>query len=286
MAIRYPRAQTVMIFIVCVFLIGLTMFYMRNQSNPSQVQNDQGFTVTPSTQPNQVQISTNTDWRKQFIEPSKSNTFKVSAKNASSSAQTEQLTATDKLARNFFTKYMDLRQAGLSTNQNAVNSAVNDLIDTSVANTELPKPFTKANIHTVSLSDNSTLTNYGQAISGIEWAYIPSKDNNEAVIAEKALEQNDMSLLKQIDPVIVNYQKALSIMSSMSVPEPLASYHIDLMNGINLELFNAKALRHIDTDPVSGVSAINLEVTALTNMNDAVTSMTQYFSNNGVSVSL
>jgi len=87
-----------------------------------------------------------------------------------------------------------------------------------------------------------------------------------------------MDELSNLDPIIANYKTALKTLATMPVPKPLASYHLDLMNGINISLFNAESLRHVDDDPMKGLAAVGMEVQGLQYIDNAVSEIKQYLS--------
>lgn len=208
--------------------------------------------------------------------------FKAGTTKKAADPKAVPLTATDLLGREFLTKYAEMHQAGLTTDPQTVDNVTSQLVNDSLANVPTPVAYAISSIRKMQTTDVGTLKTYAEKVRGILSAYIPDQDHNEAVIAEQALDQNDMTILKFIDPVITNYRTAIKTLLAMPVPGPIASYHLQLINGINIALFNAQSLRNINTDPVKGMAAISMEIAGLQAMNDAMTSIKTYFIAAGV----
>jgi hypothetical protein len=126
----------------------------------------------------------------------------------------------------------------------------------------------------------TALNTYRSVVVGAVSAYTPKL--NEAVLAGQAFDDNDMTELAKIDPIIAGYQSMVSALLKVPVPQSLAKYHLDLLNGAMISLYNAQSFRHMDTDPVRGLSAVSFELVALQNMSDAISGIRSYFSTVGM----
>jgi hypothetical protein len=275
MAISYPHVKTIIVFLICLAIIALTITYSYGQTtfkyaNPVKV------TSTGDT------LTSNNDWKKQFLDNSTAGNFKTPTNTKTSTVSEGPLSATELLARNFFAQYVDLRQAGQTSNQQAVNSVANDLIAESVGSIKLPTAYTLSNLQIKTNPDAAYLQSYGRSIYQTIISYTPTSQNNQAEIATRALEKGDMTILKEIDPLIVNYQKAVTTLLSIPAPQALAQYQVDLINGFNIALFDAKALRKTDSDPVTAMAAVKLELVSLQMMNNAQTGIKQYLNRIGI----
>jgi len=280
MASFYPHKQTLLIAVVCVLIVGTAAYAaFKGSLTGQQLPATTGIAIKTSSQ---EPITTNSDWQKQFFSTSTS-AFKANAAvQSGTSPANEPLTPTDIFGEAFFSRYMQMRQAGLTDDPDTVNQVGGQIISDSIAQIQTPQPFPLSSIHVVTAVDQASLQKYGSSVSAILSSYIPDQDHNEATIAEQALEKGNMDSLSDIDPIISNYQKALASLKAMPVPKPLASYHLDLMNGVAVSLFNAQALRHVDKDPMSAMAAIGMEIQGLQFISDAVTEIQQYLTANGI----
>ncbi len=282
MARNYPRNQTTTIFIICLILVLGTAFYMnglpsaksqvsyKNLSSKTQViadiKNDEG----------------DTKWQQAFFDEQKqvdlSKAENIAQKPATKS---EPLTPTALLGRNFFTKYTELRRAGLTNDSSTVNAVANQIVNESASGLKKPNTYTVKDVKiSYQPSDITATKNYAESLMAILKVWMPEKNEVEIVIF--ALENDEMEHLKTIDPIIKGYETALSRLLNTSVPSSFASYHLSLINGISMQIYNARALRNVDTDPLTGLSAISLEVKSLEMVAKALAQMQNQFTKEGI----
>ncbi len=277
MSIFYPNRRTVVISAVCLVAVAGTSWYV-NRSSASEAKKAAVASVLAPTPAIDPSLAVNSDWQTSFFDAT------GASKTASKTkpAPAEQLTATDRFGRAFLNTYMQMQQAGLDSDPATVNSAVNKLVADSMSGLDAPQAYTSADIHVTGKTDNAALQEYGSRVLLILHSYVPDENNNEAVIAQKALDSGDMTKLSQIDQIITNYQAGISALKTVTVPSAVASYHLSLMNGMSIALFNAKAFRKADVDPVRAMGALSLEVKGLQTMNDALIGIKSYVESMGV----
>lgn len=269
-----PRKQTVVILVVCILIVGGVAFYVRRGSSEflSARSAPEGVATGLSISGREV-LPVNGDWQKQFLGNNATTTTFKNALATNPPAPAEKLTATDLLGRAFLTKYGELQQSGLSNDSKSVESVVAQVTAESLARLPTPKTFSAADIK-LSASSTTALAAYSKAVLMAFQLYMPK--TNEMEIANQAFADNDMSQLKNIDPIIANYKKMIAELTAVPVPVPLAQYHINLLDGIAMALYNAESFRHADTDPVRGLAAVSLELVALQNIATAVASINDY----------
>lgn len=279
--LSYQRRQTFIIASVCIIIVIGTLIYVYGPSwNESREQN------TPIKGSLEVNSNTigdlaNGDWKKTFFAVSSSTDSAYKTESAASSSVPEVLTQTDMLGREFFAAYAQLRQSGLTSDTNAINSAANLVVSNAVARIPSPAVYETKDLKILEANDVNTLTAYSSKLSSILGTNFPK--TNETVIVGEALDADDMSILKGIDPIISDYQATLKALVTMNVPKSLATYHVSLLNGVSLQIFNAQALRNLETDPVRGLAAINMEIPAMETITGALEKIAAYLKTKGIS---
>lgn len=273
----YPRPQTIAIFVISVLVVTGAYLYV---SKDSHAETNQNMPLTADVGGTHAIVSTSTDWQKSFSAFGTSTAFKTPVQSAPSEASTAPTTATDLLGQDFITNYAQLEQAGLDTDSQSADTAMGNVLSDTVSNLSSPTIYTLNDIHVIQSDDPAILQAYGNVIVSTLSQYMPKQ--NEAAVADSALQSGDMSTLKQIDPVITDYQMMLKILLSTPVPEAVAQYHLDLVNGTSIALSNAESFRKLDIDPVQSVGAVSLEVTGIQDMQAAFSNMENYFSSVGV----
>jgi hypothetical protein len=276
----YPRKQTVAIFILCAFAVGGVALYVYGGSVGIKTGSERGPEAAAIT----VQSSSvsSVDWQKQFLGMNASTSAFVATGKPVATQKNESLTAVDALGRNFFTQYAELRRSGLTTDPQTVSDAMGQVASQTIGGLSGPKVYSLKDI-IVGGNGTAAVSSYGSAVMAVFKNYMPQQ--NEAVIAQQAFDDNDMNELAEIDPIISDYKDMVSLLIRIPVPRPLAQYHVDLINGVSIALYNAESFRHMDTDPLRGLAAVSLEVIGLQNISSALSSIQNYFISAGVPLS-
>lgn len=281
MAKTYQYKQTLAIFIVCfIFVAGIAIYIYGWPSTNNSIKY-RNPNLEPQIVTNNTNFGTQSDWHKQFIDTKASTTFKYAPVTQKNIEVVVPLNPTEELGRDFFTKYVELRQSGLNTDSKTVDTVATQLIKESVAKVSQPRSYTSKDIVIIPTGANVNATKlYAENLMKILKSWMPAK--NEAEIAMEAFEKGDMDLLKGIDPIIVGYKTALTKLLATPVVQPLAESHLDLINAISMQAFNAQGLRNSDEDPLTGLAAISLEVKSLEGIATAIGKMQSYFTSSGI----
>ncbi len=277
MAKYYPHKQTLTIAIVCILAVGITTAYTYWQPTPPSSEN----LVIESTDTIQQDIigSTTTDWKKQFFDVTGSNTV-INKTAAGQVASDTPLTLTAKVGRDFFARYIELKQNNLDGNKDLVQG----VIDQTIANAEVES--SKARIYTqkdISIEDTTkteAIHAYANTVAGIIITFGPKK--NATDIAYDAFNKNDLTMLSQIDAVVAAYKKISQALIATPVPKPLVQSHLDLINSINAMVEVSQALRNIEGDPMQSIVSLSRYVTVQGNILSALLSIQDYLNTNKI----
>lgn len=254
------------------------MLWYSHGQGISQTRNEQGTAVAVPTNIDQVSTTTvSTDWQKQFFGTTTSS-IKLLAKEDTSAAEMP-LTFTDQLGRDYFTQYMMAKQAGLEGDTDVVNGINNRFINR-IADVANPTVYFMKNLSVLPDSGKNQIIDYGKNLMAV-LKDMPTGD--AATIANDAFNQGDMSILKEIDPIIIKCESIVTALQEISVPQSMAQYHLDLLNGIGITLYNAESLRNAERDPARGLAAISIYVTGLQNISTALSNMQNSFLSVGIS---
>jgi hypothetical protein len=191
-------------------------------------------------------------------------------------AKTE-LSPTEKLARNFFSQYMELAQSGYGDDADSQAALANQVIQNDMVITK-PKTYTTTDIIVASDTSDAAVRTYANAVGELIKKYNDPKFRNELVIAKEALEKEDFSGLKELDPIISSYKNILNGLVKIPVPLTLADTHLTMINGFNILIFSGEALRKMDTDALSGIQGSSIWLTGADGLNKAFNSLKTMFS--------
>ena len=244
--------------LIAIALVGGAFAFAEYRNKDSQiVYEKQDISVSTSTD---MDISDkNTDWKKILLTSdltstsTKSGTSTNSVKDLTKKAG-DDLTTTDKLARDFFKRYLELREIGM---QNSTTSQ-KQLIDVTVNKIplETPKAYTIDQINAIQDISNAAIKKYGNDIGSVFKKYTVHS-RNEGTIAKEALQNSDPETLKELDPIIQSYKSMLNAFIKINVPQSMSKMHLDLVNAMNGALFVTESLRKTMIDPISGIQAIS-----------------------------
>ncbi len=281
MAKYYPRSQTFITFIVSGFFVIGTYIAINGLPSSSKQVSFKNESVKPIINVKEDTSFKEEPWQKEFFDQKQQKVDTKKATDISKSNQNQKLTATEVFSRNFFTKYAELRQSGLNNNASAVESVTNQLINESLDKMDGAKVYDLKDIKiNPNANDAQSIKNYAETLMSILSKWMP--DKNEAEIVTSALETDNMELLKDIDPIISGYQKTLNSLKSLTVPETLALPHLNLINGVSMQIYNAKVIRNIEKDPLPALNGIRHELDSIQKVSSAVDDMKTIFDQYGL----
>ncbi len=174
-----------------------------------------------------------------------------SSVTATSNISAEKLTPTDKLARDFFARYMELRKSGLSDDKQSQQELIGTVLKNGII-LETVKLYTLKNILTTSDTSKEAVAKYANEVGTVFNKY-QHDGRDEGIIVKDSLEKEDPDILKEIDPIIIVYKNTLNAILKIPAPTTMATTHLNLVNAVNKFLFNAESFRKTDVDPMKGI---------------------------------
>ena len=276
MASFHPHRQTVIITLVCALAVAGTATYAQWAKPADEI--PQAVVHAPQNTLNDIPSSDS--WKQQFFLLATTTLTKTKPAAKSTAADAEPLTLTDQIGRNFFANYLELKQGNLTTDDKAVQSAMSYTLDKTVGSAPQPTLYTAQQIHITTLEDAASLRTFGNSVGAIFNTFGPRAD--AAQIATKAFEQNDMTLLKNIDPIILAYQQTIKSLLQIPVPASLADQDLTLINGLSSMLYVSQGLRIADKDPMQSLVALGTYATAQSIFQSALQNMKSYFSSRNI----
>jgi hypothetical protein len=282
MAKSYPHKQTLLIAIVCTLAVIGTVLYIRPQLSVKQnVQSNIEVAVKDEAeQKSAISDVSNPDWKKAFLTASTSTKPDVAKTGSGATSKAAPLTLTEQLSRDFFTNYAELKKNNQTSDTQSVQTAMNQTLSSAIASAPSPKTYNLSNVIISETSDSNSMKAYGNIIGTIFEQNGPKAD--PAVIATDALENNDMTLLLKIKPITASYEKMVKAVLAVSVPRPLANFHLRLVNGLSLMVFVSQGLEKISDDPMQSMVSLNIYTTAQDSIRSSLLSMNNYFDTNRI----
>lgn len=207
-----------------------------------------------------------------------------SAETATRTATTsENLTATERLGREFFAQYIAAQQAGIPITEDSMQESMQTLV-ANTASLLKTKKYTTADIRIVSDTDKNTLKQYGNALGEIALRYTPKNapGGDEITILNGAVSTKNYAELQKLDPRVETVAKTLSGAIALPVPQNIASLHIHLLNAMSDYKEMLGGMRAAENDPVRAFIAVGNYQKDLVALAGALRDIGRYFKTQGV----
>jgi hypothetical protein len=167
----------------------------------------------------------------------------------------ENLTQTDKFSRELFSTLVALSQNG--TIDETTAEKISGSLAEQIQNSAQRKMFISSDLKI--LNDNSikAIKNYKNTTDNIPKKYT-TESNVLDILQRFIVDENtvDPSVLVELDPIIAQAQNMIDEILKMSVPQILASTHLNFLNAGQGLLENVSDIRLFDTDPIVAMGGI------------------------------
>lgn len=192
---------------------------------------------------------------------------------------TEKLDPIDVVSREFFARYMELRQLGISSDKLNQQELAQKTID-SIKFVEA-KPYVMSDILVNTITSKESIKKYGNDMANVFKKYFVSS-RNEGVIVKDALQKKDPEILKELDPVIESYKNIVSGLLKTEAPKSMGTMHLDLVNVMNSTLFVMQSFRKTMVDPIAGVQAMSQYLIVQKKFFDSLKAIQSYLIYSGI----
>ncbi len=164
------------------------------------------------------------------------------------------ITATDRFARELFTRYAEAKKNGTPIDE----VTQNDIAELVLSNnySDPVKLIKEEDLNTASNMSNMEVRDYANNIGKI-LAVEPVKSDHELVILEKVRETGLDEASAESLRLILNRYKTMSLkLTALKVPNDAVGAHTVLINAINLLAGGVEGILTLETDPIGALSKI------------------------------
>lgn len=292
-ALKYPSSKNFTLLVIAVLIIigafliseyeNRVTIAQENSSSQTSDQNSQNQLILATTTMYNTPIVSQGNWQKALSTAfGTSSAWTNGAVNSISATAQATLTPTDMFSEDLFSKYASYQQAGADltdpdTQQQLIGQVMAD-------GTYIPTPQTY-DLSSLKISpDNSTtaITVYSTGLQTIFENDLGPSQPDELTIVQESLNNNDPSILKQLDPIIASYTLLLKDLLAMRVPESMADMHINLVNALSEVLFADQGFTQTYTDGLTSIQGLSEYKKGVQDLSDALTAILQYFNTEGI----
>ncbi len=290
---KYPNSKNFILLVIAILIIigafliseyeNRTAIAQGNSSDQTSDQNSQNELTLATTTMYNTSIAYQGDWQKALSSAfGTSSAWTDNADQSSSDTADATLTPTDIFGEDLFSKYAQYEQAGADlTDPDTQQQFVGDVM---ADGTYIPTPKTY-DISSLKMSaDNSVtaITAYSTSLQTIFENDLGARQQDELTIVQESLDNNDPSILKQLDPTIASYTLLLKDLLAMRVPANMADMHINLVNALSELLFADQGFTQTYTDGLTSIQGLSEYKNGAQDFSDALTAIIQYFNANGI----
>lgn len=174
-----------------------------------------------------------------------------------SSMGTENLTQTEKFSRELFATVAALNQNG-QVDQATIDALGNSLAE-KVQNPIIRKIFLISDIKISINDDVNAINKYMDDLLNIHKKYPATKYTALNVLQEFTADEDnvDPSILKKLDPIIIQTNKIINAMIKTDVPKSISIFHLNIINSLERLSENLSDIKLFDTDPIVSFGAIS-----------------------------
>ena len=168
---------------------------------------------------------------------------------------TLETTGTAKISRELFANYMEAKKSGIPINIDTQTQIVNQTF----SNESLGISFKEYSAADIKTNTSSDFKKYGNDLGLAMLAGSNPTENyvSEIEILHTALTKEMPAEIVKLDPIIIRYNLILNQINSISVPQELVGYHVELLNSVSRILTDVKGFRVMFEDPILGLAGVS-----------------------------
>lgn len=196
-----------------------------------------------------ISIPENPGWQDELGKIHLINVGTDEIKNYSSSPKT----TTDIVTESLMSNYLALKRSG-KLDSESVKKLLDQTLD--LTNKLEGESVLDTNLNIVPDNGKQSIIDYGENLGNIIKNNRPVKIKNELEIISSSLNSNDPLKIKELDSVIVIYEKIANELTKMTVPKTFVEAHLDMVNSVKTIIMALRGAEIVFSDPVKGLMAI------------------------------
>jgi hypothetical protein len=166
----------------------------------------------------------------------------------------QNLSPTDKVAREFFSKYLSLKQSGGELSPVAERDLLIETVQLAASETTPLKTYSSDSFKTSTSNTPESLHVYGNLV-GETMRRHSFATESELVLFARVLENGDLSAFTNLEKIADSYDFIVADLVAMTVPSTALTAHTFLTNQVSAIAETVHGLGLVQTDPVSSLVA-------------------------------
>ena len=186
---------------------------------------------------------------------------------------------TDRLAREFFSSFMALKQSN-TLNSNAIQN-ISDSMSKQVGNTDLPDIYTLNQIQTTPTS-KASLIKYQSDLEKVTTKYQNADFGNELAIMADAMQNEEPTSAQDLSTIANTYRSMAKDMSKITTPKNVIRDHLELVNSYEKIGTALDKMSEVLDNPIVATTGTVMYARYTKEINQVVESIKTTFIDNGI----
>lgn len=275
-----PSRKIVTVLILCFGVVFSTWLFTKNSENSKNIIAEN--TNTGSLEPIiNIEGEKNDEWKKILTTvDTKSKNYIDLTKNGSN--VNDDATLTDQMSKDFLSQYLLTIKNGTPITP--------QIADTIAKNTLVLPDYKKSyaiyvnkNLRISPKTDKNTVLSYKDAVNAaLKNVYFFKIKDDPMVVMINAIQTENETELKKIDPLIAINKAFIQDMLKIEVPQTAVEAHLAVLNSSSQVLSNLEAMRVSVSDPVAAFSVLGNYAAYLDNFRITLINLNAYLTKNTI----
>lgn len=194
----------------------------------------------------------------------------------------EELTPTDIVARDLFSKYLAAKQDKTSLDSLTEEQIVASVLSRQKEISGKTRQYTEGELIILNDSGPPALREYGNKMGTIIKNNL-RQEEAEIDILNNAIQKNDKKEIAKLTPIINNYKNVLEGSLKVGIPEKALQSHLKFVNAVSEVIFSLEAMGGVFEDPVTAVAYFSAYPKTMTELQSAFAGARDLFMRNNIS---
>ncbi len=197
----------------------------------------------------------------------------------------ETLTATDRFAREFFMRYVELKNSGVAMDETTGVALVNELLTKDYGGPTGEPIYKATDIAILNTNQKSDLRAYANMLGQVLTKDVPQGYENELVILNRAQESGYRKDLPKLEQNIARYTEIRDEILVIPVPKSLTNAHLALINSLSFIIEGVRGMILLNTDPVGATRMVLKYQDGIKALEISTIELSTFFKKQGVTFS-
>lgn len=187
------------------------------------------------------------------------------------------LSATERLSRDLLSYYLATRQGGASLSETQKEELVYQLLRKYATDGTRVAAYSKKDIKLLHRDTAEAIHDYGNAVGEILFGPATTTAAVTTISLEQIMQNEDVSELARLDPVIAWYGNAVKGLLAIAVPDSAVALHVELLNAFDRVQGDLSGIRSLFEDFITAWTAMRYYQGDLAYMQKTLTQLGDYF---------